>query len=101
MSLASVGPGCVLLEQTPGIDVTYLPEHGGELQPEDIAGFDALGVLGPRVTPATLEGNDRLALVARFGVGYDNVDVPACTAQGVFLSPSPRRRCSGRWPSSI
>ena len=32
------------------------------------------------MTPATLDGNDRLALVARFGVGYDNVDAAwACT----------------------
>jgi hypothetical protein len=44
------GAGVRLLEQTPGIEVTFLPEHGKELRPEDIAGFDALGVLGPRVT---------------------------------------------------
>lgn len=83
------GAGVRLLEQTPGIEVTFLPEHGRELRPEDIAGFDALGVLGPRVTPATLAGNDRLALVARFGVGYDNVDIPACTECGVFLTITP------------
>ena len=46
-------------------------------------------MLGPRVTPATLEGNERLTLVARFGVGYDNIDVPACTAHGVFLTITP------------
>jgi phosphoglycerate dehydrogenase-like enzyme len=83
------GAGVRLLERTPGIDVTFLPEHGGELRPHDIADFDALGVLGPRVTPATLEGNERLTLVARFGVGYDNIDVPACTAHGVFLTITP------------
>lgn len=83
------GAGVRLLEQAPGIEVTFLPEHGRELKPEDIAGFDALGVLGPRVTPATLQGNDRLALVARFGVGYDNVDIPACTDCGVFLTITP------------
>ncbi|MBA3450628.1 MAG: dehydrogenase [Chloroflexia bacterium] len=83
------GAGVRLLEQTPGIEVTFLPEHGRELRPEDIAGFDALGVLGPRVTAATLEGNDQLTLVARFGVGYDNIDVPACTAAGVFLTITP------------
>ncbi|MDQ3227104.1 MAG: dehydrogenase [Chloroflexota bacterium] len=83
------GAGVRLLEQTPGIEVTFLPEHGRELRPEDIAGFDALGVLGPRVTPATLKGNGRLALVARFGVGYDNIDIPACTAAGVVLTITP------------
>jgi D-3-phosphoglycerate dehydrogenase len=83
------GAGVRLLEQTPGIEVTFLPEHGRELRPEDIAGFDAIGVLGPRVSPATLEGNERLALVARFGVGYDNIDIPACTERGVFLTITP------------
>jgi D-3-phosphoglycerate dehydrogenase len=83
------GAGVRLLEQTPGIEVTFLPEHGGELTAEGIAGFDALGVLGPKVTAATLAGNDRLALVARFGVGYDNIDVPALTESGVFLTITP------------
>ncbi len=31
----------------------------------------------------------RLTVVARFGVGYDNVDVEACTANGVLLSITP------------
>jgi phosphoglycerate dehydrogenase-like enzyme len=83
------GAGVRLLQQTPGIDVSFLSEHGPELRPEDIAGYDALGVLGPRVSAATLAGNERLALVARFGVGYDNIDVPACTAAGVFLTITP------------
>ena len=83
------GAGVKLLEQTPGIEVLFLPEHGKELKPADIGGFDALGVLGPRVTPATLAGNERLALVARFGVGYDNIDIPACTENGIFLTITP------------
>ncbi len=83
------GAGVRLLQETPGIDVDFLPEHGRELRPEDIAGFDALGVLGPKVTAATLAGNDRLALVARFGVGYDNVEVPALTERGVMLTITP------------
>jgi phosphoglycerate dehydrogenase-like enzyme len=88
-SLGFGGHGVRLLEETPGIEWAYLPEHGKNLRPEDIAGFDALGLLGARVTPETLVGNERLALVARFGVGYDNVDVPACTANGVLLTITP------------
>jgi D-3-phosphoglycerate dehydrogenase len=41
------------------------------------------------VTAATLDGCTRLALVARFGVGYDNVDVPACTRNQVLLTITP------------
>ena len=33
--------------------------------------------------------NRRLKLIARFGVGYDTVDVPACTENGVILSITP------------
>jgi D-3-phosphoglycerate dehydrogenase len=43
-----------------------------------------------RVTPASLAGADRrLKLIARFGVGYDTIDVPACTAAGVLLTIAP------------
>jgi phosphoglycerate dehydrogenase-like enzyme len=41
------------------------------------------------VTAATLTGVERLAVIARFGVGYDSVDVPACTANGVLLTITP------------
>ena len=42
------GAGVRLLEQTPGIEVTFLPEHGSELQPEDIAGFDGSAITASR-----------------------------------------------------
>jgi phosphoglycerate dehydrogenase-like enzyme len=83
------GIGVRLLQQTPGLEVEFLPTHPAEFSPDDIAGFDALAMLGGRVGAATLAGNERLALVARFGVGYDNVDVDACTAAGVFLTITP------------
>lgn len=73
----------------PGVTWQFLAENTPELRPDQIAGFDGLLVLGPKVTAATLAGNDRLAVVARFGVGYDNVDVPACTAAGVALTITP------------
>lgn len=83
------GVGARLLQNTAGIDAEFLPAHPKIYSPSDIAGFDALAMLGGRVTPETLAGNERLSLVARFGVGYDNVDVPACTAAGVFLTITP------------
>jgi D-3-phosphoglycerate dehydrogenase len=36
-----------------------------------------------------LEKVDRLLIVARFGVGYDSVDVQACTDHGVLLTITP------------
>ena len=81
--------GLGLLDAAPGVVREFLPENVSELRPEDVAGYDALLVLAPRVTAATLRGADRLAIVARFGVGYDNVDVEACTAAGVLLTITP------------
>ena len=46
-------------------------------------------VLAPLVTESTLTGSDRLAVVARLGVGYDSVDVEACTRHGVALTITP------------
>ena len=81
--------GLGLLDAAPGVDWEFLAEDTRELRGDQVAAYDALLVLTPRVSAATLAGADRLAIVARFGVGYDNVDVPACTAAGVLLSITP------------
>jgi D-3-phosphoglycerate dehydrogenase len=72
-----------------GIAWEYLAPTGTEIDPRAARDYDGLLVLGPRVTARTLEGAGALKVVARFGVGYDNVDVPACTASGVLLTITP------------
>ncbi len=81
--------GLSALAGVPGIETEFLAENTRELRADQIAGYDALLVLAPRLTAATLEGADRLAIVARFGVGYDSVDVDACTRKGVLLTITP------------
>ncbi len=53
----------------------------------------AIGLLpvnGARVDEAVLAAaGEGLRIVANFGVGYDNVDVTACTARGVMVSNTP------------
>ncbi|MGI9146470.1 MAG: hydroxyacid dehydrogenase [Chloroflexota bacterium] len=94
-SLALHDIGLDLLEQAPGVTWEFLPPESpstpstAELQAGQAQNYDALLVLAPRITAATLAGNDRLVLVARFGVGYDNVDVSACTGAGVMLTITP------------
>jgi D-3-phosphoglycerate dehydrogenase len=80
--------GLSILEQS-GLVWEFLAEHTSELRPQQLVGYDALLLLAPRLTADSLVGVDRLKLVARFGVGYDNVDVPACTRQGVLLTITP------------
>ena len=81
--------GLDVLDGAPGVEWEFLPEGGRELSAEQVEPYDALIVLAPRVSAATIEGADRLALIARFGVGYDSVDVEACTRNGVILTITP------------
>ena len=55
----------------------------------DIEGLDVLQLGGRKVDMSTLEKSERLSLIVRHGVGYDNVDVDACTKRGVLLAITP------------
>lgn len=81
-----------LLEEA-GVCWRYLdadPGYSGEIAPELIADFDGLFVVGSRFTAHSFEGaRERLVCLARWGVGYDRIDVPACTAAGVALTITP------------
>jgi phosphoglycerate dehydrogenase-like enzyme len=60
-----------------------------ELEPADLAPYDAILLFHPRVMAASLRGVERLRLIARLGVGVDNIDVDACTAAGVLVTTTP------------
>ncbi|MBY0524085.1 MAG: hydroxyacid dehydrogenase [Gemmataceae bacterium] len=77
--------GLSLLEGADGIEVQRFAEHRPEIGPEQLHGIHGAIVLTPRVTARSLAGNADLLAIGRFGVGYDSVDVPACTAADVLL----------------
>lgn len=81
--------GLSILDQAEGITWEFMPASSAELLPEEIRDYDALLLLAPRLTAESLHGVDRLTIVARFGVGYDNVDVDACTRHNVLLTITP------------
>jgi phosphoglycerate dehydrogenase-like enzyme len=81
--------GLGLLDHGAGVAWEFLAENTRELDAEQLRGYDALLVLAPDVTAATLHGADRLSIIARFGVGYDNVDVLACSRHGIMLTITP------------
>jgi D-3-phosphoglycerate dehydrogenase len=80
--------GLDLLDRA-GIAWEFLAGSEAEIPPEEARPFDGLLVLAPRVTERTVGEPGRLKVVARFGVGYDNVDVAACTRAGVLLTVTP------------
>jgi phosphoglycerate dehydrogenase-like enzyme len=77
--------GLDVLEGASGVLVGRLAEHRAELGPDQLAGVQGVIVLTPRVSARSLSGASDLLAVGRFGVGYDSVDVPACTAADVVL----------------
>ena len=81
--------GLEALQSVPWLEWEILPRTATELRAEDLKGYDALILEAPRLTADSLMSVERLALVARFGVGYDNVDIEACTASGVIVTITP------------
>jgi phosphoglycerate dehydrogenase-like enzyme len=77
-----------LLDERADIDWEWMA-GGPELAPADLAPYDAIVLFQRRVTAASLRGVERLRLIARLGVGVDNVDVPACTAAGILVTITP------------
>ncbi len=82
------------LDDNPDIEVTYVDAIDNVMPAEGLAGHDALILLAKKFTAASVPADGRLAMVARFGVGFDNVDIPACNANGIaaVITPDGVRR---------
>jgi phosphoglycerate dehydrogenase-like enzyme len=65
------------------------PQPNKVATPEALNQIDGLVALALRITVDSLKGVDRLAVVARWGVGYDMIDVPALTEAGIALCITP------------
>ncbi len=76
------------LRQAPQVEVAFL-ESANPIRAEQLEDFDALIVLSHRFAAESVPKSGRLAVVARFGVGYDTVDVDACTDADIALVITP------------
>ena len=81
--------GLSLLDGVRGVEYDFLHEYRAEYVPEQLATYDVLISLKPRISPRSLEGVTRLCAIGRCGVGYDNVDLAACTEQGIAVYITP------------
>jgi D-3-phosphoglycerate dehydrogenase len=78
------------LKANPGIAWEWLPEELAEITPEIAARYDGLHVNLPRVTAASVGRDDcRVKIIARNGVGYDSVDLAACSRRGIVVTNTP------------
>ncbi|MGB8313381.1 MAG: NAD(P)-dependent oxidoreductase [Aestuariivirga sp.] len=78
----------VPLRSAPGVEVQFL-EVANPLRADQLEDFDALILLTHRFGHESVPNSGRLSVVARFGVGYDTVDVAACTKADIALCITP------------
>ena len=77
--------GMALLEARGDITVRHLPTPTPAAFQDAIADATAVVIGLEPVDEALLARADRLSIVSRFGVGYDLVDIPACTRRGIAV----------------
>ncbi|MGE5192250.1 MAG: NAD(P)-dependent oxidoreductase [Deltaproteobacteria bacterium] len=77
--------GLGTFQSHPNIEYHVMPGFTPELTADQIGDAHGVVVLTPRVTERSLIGRSELLAIARFGVGYDSVDVAACTEADVLL----------------
>jgi len=77
------------LMDDPDIEVTWVEPEDGVMPAAGLADTDALILLVPRFDATSVPADGRLSVVARFGVGYDSVDLDVCTDAGIAVCTAP------------
>lgn len=75
-----------------GLDVTFEPDLGKDKErlAQMIGDYDGLAIRSAtKVTEKILQAAGRLKVIGRAGIGVDNVDTKAATAQGVIVMNTP------------
>jgi phosphoglycerate dehydrogenase-like enzyme len=81
--------GLSLLAKHPHIEQRVFQEHRPRIGADQVGDAQGVVVLTPAVTTESVSKADDLLVMARFGVGYDAVDVKACTAADVLVTNTP------------
>lgn len=82
--------GMKLFEGRDDVEFEVLNDVSEENILRHMAGVDGIAVRVAKITRRIVEASDALQVVSRHGVGYDSVDVAACTDNGVRLTVAPR-----------
>ena len=77
--------GLNTFEGQPQISVRPFADHRPQIGADQLVGANGVIVMTPTVTRETVAHADDLLAVGRFGVGYDSVDVQACTEANVLV----------------
>ena len=71
------------------VEFEYVAGIDGRMTAESLEDFDALVLLLEKFDANSIPKSNRLALIARFGVGFDTVDVEACKHAGIAVGITP------------
>jgi D-3-phosphoglycerate dehydrogenase / 2-oxoglutarate reductase len=78
--------GLAVLRERQGLDIEEHPLLDEARMQAAVAGADALLLRTSTLSATAIKGADALKIVARHGVGYDNIDVAALTQRGIPLA---------------
>ena len=81
--------GLSVLTENPRIEQHVFREHRKEIGADQIGEAQGVIVLTPSVTAGSVSNAGNLLVMARFGVGYDSVDVKSCTEADVLVTTTP------------
>ena len=76
------------LTDASGIETRFL-SHEDPIRAPELEDIDALILLSERFTKDSIPASGKLSVIARFGVGYDTVDVEACTQNDIAVCITP------------
>jgi len=82
--------GMALFQGRDDVEVEVLDDISEDNVLAHVAGVHGIGVRVAKVSRRIIEAADSLQVVSRHGVGYDSVDMDACTERGVRLTIAPR-----------
>ena len=82
--------GDIKIETLGALPWRFIEQNEKNFTPAMTAGLDAVAFAGPGVIPGSFGSpDDSPLIIARFGVGYDNIDLNTCTEAGVALTITP------------
>ena len=81
--------GLEVFDETAHLELSRFDDHRGEIESDQIGGAQGGIVLTPAVTVKSVADPDDLIAFGRWGVGFETVDVAACTKAGVLAFTVP------------
>src|SRR5688500_11615027 len=94
LPMGSVGKPAVESMRAAGLEVVIPPKWGpltGKQLEAELAGYDAILATVDDFNAETLRSPTlkNLKIISRWGVGYDTIDIPAATTEGIVVAYTP------------